>query len=181
MRSCRLGFAGPVSDAATLWDFREALAKADASEDLFRWHDRANNVAGFLARGRQIVGRTLVASRRQKDQAVLAAKRRVNRVLVAEIETGREQGAVAMLHIPANVMGISLDNLAAQGLAKATFHHMPNTLAIATALQLVVPPYRDHHGATADLHVACDYLSEIVGSCITLWSVAVSRAKSTSF
>jgi mRNA interferase RelE/StbE len=36
----------------------------------------------------------------------------VNRVTVAEIETGRKQGSVATLRALANSLGVSLDDLA---------------------------------------------------------------------
>ena len=45
-------------------------------------------------------------------QAALAAKAGVNRVTVAEIETGRKQGSVATLRALANALGIALDDLA---------------------------------------------------------------------
>ena len=45
-------------------------------------------------------------------QAELAAKAGVNRVTVAEIETGRKQGSVATLRALAGALGISLDDLA---------------------------------------------------------------------
>lgn len=45
-------------------------------------------------------------------QEALAAKAGVNRVTVAEIETGRKQGSVESLRALANALGIALDDLA---------------------------------------------------------------------
>jgi len=44
-------------------------------------------------------------------QAALAAKAGVNRVTVAEIETGRKQGSVATLRALAGALSVSLDDL----------------------------------------------------------------------
>ncbi|AWZ21462.1 Putative transcriptional regulator (fragment) [Roseovarius sp. EC-HK134] len=49
---------------------------------------------------------------RGMTQAALAAKASVNRVTVAEIETGRKQGSVTTLRALANALGVSLDDLA---------------------------------------------------------------------
>ena len=67
MRFCGLGLADPVPDANTLCDFREALIRAGALDDLFQRLDHAINVAGFLPRGGQIVDATLVAAPRQRN------------------------------------------------------------------------------------------------------------------
>lgn len=67
MRFCGLGLTDPVPDANTLWDFREALIRAEALDDLFRRLDHAINLAGFLPRGGQIVDATLVAAPRQRN------------------------------------------------------------------------------------------------------------------
>lgn len=48
---------------------------------------------------------------RGMTQAALAAKASVNRVSVAEIETGRKQGSVATLRALAEAPGIRLDDL----------------------------------------------------------------------
>ena len=45
-------------------------------------------------------------------QAGLAARAGVNRVTVAEIETGRKQGSVATLRALAGALGVTLDDLA---------------------------------------------------------------------
>jgi mRNA interferase RelE/StbE len=45
-------------------------------------------------------------------QATLAAKAGVNRVTVAEIETGRKQGSVTTLRALANALDVTLDDLA---------------------------------------------------------------------
>lgn len=44
-------------------------------------------------------------------QAALAKQAGVNRVTVAEIETGRKQGSVATLRALTNALGISLDDI----------------------------------------------------------------------
>jgi DNA-binding XRE family transcriptional regulator len=44
-------------------------------------------------------------------QAALAEKAGVNRVTVAEIETGRKQGSVATLRALADALGVTLDDL----------------------------------------------------------------------
>jgi transposase, IS5 family len=67
MRFCGLGIADPVADANTLWDFREALIRADVLGDLFQRLDRAINVAGFIPRAGQIVDASLVAAPRQRN------------------------------------------------------------------------------------------------------------------
>ncbi len=50
---------------------------------------------------------------RGMTQAALAAKAGVNRVTVAEIETGRKRGSVASLRALADALGVSLDDLTA--------------------------------------------------------------------
>ena len=67
MRFCGLGIADPVPDANTLWDFREALIRAEALDDLFQRLDRAINAAGFIPRCGQIVDASLVAAPRQRN------------------------------------------------------------------------------------------------------------------
>ena len=66
MRFCRLGPGDAVPDANTLWDFREALIRVGALDDLFAELDRAITAAGHLPRGGQIVDATLVAAPRQR-------------------------------------------------------------------------------------------------------------------
>ena len=48
---------------------------------------------------------------RGMTQAALAAKAGVNRVTVAEIETGRKQGSVATLRTLADALGVIMDDL----------------------------------------------------------------------
>lgn len=67
MRFCGLGPGDEVSDANTLWDFREALIAAKALDGLFERLDRAINAAGYLPMGGQIVDATLVAAPRQRN------------------------------------------------------------------------------------------------------------------
>ena len=50
---------------------------------------------------------------RGMTQAALAEKAGVNRVTVAEIETGRKQGSVATLRALADALGVTLDDLTA--------------------------------------------------------------------
>ena len=52
MRFCRLGPGDRVPDANTLWDFREALIRAGALDELFAELDWAITAAGYLPRGR---------------------------------------------------------------------------------------------------------------------------------
>jgi mRNA interferase RelE/StbE len=49
---------------------------------------------------------------RRLTQAALAEKAGVNRVTVAEIETGRKKGSVATLRALAGALGLALDDLA---------------------------------------------------------------------
>lgn len=48
---------------------------------------------------------------RGMTQAALALRAGVNRVSVAEIETGRKQGSVATLRLLADALGVSVDDL----------------------------------------------------------------------
>lgn len=61
MRFCGLEIADPVPDANTLWDFREALIRANALDAPFKELDRAINQAGFLPRTGQIIDANLIA------------------------------------------------------------------------------------------------------------------------
>lgn len=45
-------------------------------------------------------------------QAMLAEKAGINRVIVADIETGRKQGSVARLRALATALDVTLDDLA---------------------------------------------------------------------
>lgn len=49
---------------------------------------------------------------RRLTQAALAEKAGVNRVTIAEIETGRKHGSVATLRALAGALGVALDDLA---------------------------------------------------------------------
>ena len=69
MRFCGLELRDRVPDANTLWDFREALIKADALDALFGELDRAINEAGYIPRSGQIVDGSLVAAPRQRNSA----------------------------------------------------------------------------------------------------------------
>lgn len=62
MRFCGLGIADTVPDANTLWDFREALIKADALDALFQELDHAINQAGFIPRAEHIIDASLSAT-----------------------------------------------------------------------------------------------------------------------
>ena len=59
---CGLKPHDTVPDANTLWDFREALIKADALEDLFRELNRIIAEADFISRSGQMVDSSLVAA-----------------------------------------------------------------------------------------------------------------------
>ena len=67
MRFCGLGIADTVPDANTLWDFREALIRADALDALFGEMDRSINQAGYIPRAGQIVDASLIAAPRQRN------------------------------------------------------------------------------------------------------------------
>jgi IS5 family transposase len=67
MRFCSLSIADPVPDANTLWDFREALLRAGAFDELFERLDRAIKEAGYLPMSGQIVDASLVAAPRQRN------------------------------------------------------------------------------------------------------------------
>lgn len=67
MRFLGLGLEDAVPDAKTLWLYREALAKADAVEDLFDQIDRFLKDKGYLAMGGQIIGATIVSVPRQHN------------------------------------------------------------------------------------------------------------------
>ena len=70
MRFCGLSIADPVPDANTLWDFREALIRAGAFDQLFEQLDRAIKEAGYLPMSGQIVDASLVAAPRQRNTDV---------------------------------------------------------------------------------------------------------------
>ena len=81
---CGLKPHDTVPDANTLWDFREALIKADALEDLFGELIPIIAEAGFISRSGQIVDSSLVAAPRQR--ATKAEK--------AAIKAGRQAGEI---------------------------------------------------------------------------------------
>jgi IS5 family transposase len=68
-----LGLSDAVSDANTIWTFREALEKADAIDGLFRRFDEALRTSGFLAMSGQIVDATICAA---PGSATLSMRRR---------------------------------------------------------------------------------------------------------
>ena len=63
MRFVELGLHDPVSDAKTIWLFREQLTRAGAIERLFRQFDTALRDKGLLAMGGQILDATVVQAR----------------------------------------------------------------------------------------------------------------------
>jgi len=67
MRFCGLSIADPVPDANTLWDFREALIRSGALDQLFARLDQAIKTAGYLPMSGQIVDASLVAAPRQRN------------------------------------------------------------------------------------------------------------------
>lgn len=95
-----------AEDLADLQTYDRAKAALAAGEDGLIPADYANrllNGENALRVYRDLRGMT---------QAALAAKASVNRVTVAEIETGRKQGSVTTLRALANAPGVSLDDLA---------------------------------------------------------------------
>ncbi len=67
MRFLGLGLADAVPDANTIWNFREALKRADAVQTLFARFDATLKAAGYLAMGGQIVDATIVAAPKQRN------------------------------------------------------------------------------------------------------------------
>ena len=67
MRFCGLSIADLVPDANTLWDFREALIRAGAFDQLFERLDRSIKNAGYLPMSGQIVDASLVAAPPQRN------------------------------------------------------------------------------------------------------------------
>lgn len=95
-----------ADDLADLQTYDRAKAALAAGEDGLIPADYANrllNGENALRVYRDLRGMT---------QAALAEKASVNRVTVAEIETGRKQGSVTALRALANALGVSLDDLA---------------------------------------------------------------------
>lgn len=94
-----------AEDLADLQSYDRAKAALVAGEDELIPAGYANRLLGGenpLRVYRDLRGMT---------QAALAEKARVNRVMVAEIETGRKQGSVATLRALAEALSVSLDDL----------------------------------------------------------------------
>jgi mRNA interferase RelE/StbE len=96
-----------AEDLADLQSYDRAMAGLAAGEDELIPADHANRLLNGKSPLR--VYRDL----RGLTQASLAEKAGVNRVTVAEIETGRKQGSVATLRALAQALGVALDELAA--------------------------------------------------------------------
>ena len=94
-----------AEDLADLQTFDRVKAALAAGEDELIPADYANRVLDGEIRLR--VYRDL----RGMTQAALAEKAGVNRVTVAEIETGRKQGSIATLRSLAEALSVSLDDL----------------------------------------------------------------------
>lgn len=95
-----------AEDLADLQSYDRAKAALAAGEDELIPADYVNrllNGENTLRVYRDLRGLT---------QAALAEKASVNRVTVAEIETGRKQGSVATLRALADALAVSLDDLA---------------------------------------------------------------------
>ena len=67
LRFCGLELNETIPDANTLWDFREALTRAGALDDLFDELNRMINEAGFISRSGQLVDASIVAAPRQRS------------------------------------------------------------------------------------------------------------------
>lgn len=96
-----------AEDLADLQSFDRARVALAAGEDELIPADHANRLLNGETPLR--VYRDL----RGLTQAALADRAGVNRVTVAEIETGRKQGSVATLRALAGALGVTLDDLAA--------------------------------------------------------------------
>lgn len=95
-----------AEDLADLQSYDRAKAALSVGEDELIPADYANrllNGENALRVYRDLRGMT---------QITLAEKAGVNRVTVAEIETGRKLGSVTTLRALANALGVSLDDLA---------------------------------------------------------------------
>lgn len=62
-----LGLDGTVSDATTVWLFRERLVQAKAIDKLFTRFDAALKERGYLAMGGQIIDATVVPAPKQRN------------------------------------------------------------------------------------------------------------------
>jgi len=96
-----------AEDLADLQSYDRAMAGLAAGEDELIPEAYANRLLNGESPLR--VYRDL----RDLTQVALAEKAGVNRVTIAEIETGRKQGSVATLRALAQALGIALDDLAA--------------------------------------------------------------------
>jgi len=94
-----------AEDLADLQAYDRAQAGLAAGEDELIPADYANRLMNGESPLR--VWRDL----RGLTQAALAEKAGVNRVTVAEIETGRKHGSIATLRSLAEALGVSLDDL----------------------------------------------------------------------
>lgn len=94
-----------AEDLADLQTFDRARAALAAGEDELISAEAANR----LLNGE--IPLRVYRDLRGMTQAALAKKAGVNRVMVAEIETGRKQGSIATLRALADALGVSLDDL----------------------------------------------------------------------
>ena len=94
-----------AEDLADLQAYDRAKTALAAGEDELIPEDYANR----LLNGEHPL--RVYRSMRGLTQAALAEKAGVNRVTVAEIETGRKQGSVATLRALADALGVTLDDL----------------------------------------------------------------------
>ena len=95
-----------AEDLADLQSYDRAMAALEGGEDELipsDYADRLLNGESPLRVYRDLRGLTQIS---------LAEKAGVNRVTVAEIETGRKQGSVATLRALADALDIALDDLA---------------------------------------------------------------------
>ena len=95
-----------AEDLADLQSYDRAKAALVAGEEELVPADYANR----LLNGESAL--RVYRDWRGLTQAALAAKAGVNRVTVAEIETGRKQGSVATLRALATALNVALDDLA---------------------------------------------------------------------
>ena len=85
MRFLGLGLSDTVSDANTIWTFREALTRTTIGDVpaitvLFRAYEAALTRAGFLAMGGQIIDATIVSAPKQRNTDGEKADIRAGRV-----------------------------------------------------------------------------------------------------
>ena len=94
-----------AEDLADLQSYDRAKAALAAGEDELIPADSVNR----LLKGENAL--RVYRDLRGLTQAALAEKASVNRVTVAEIETGRKRGSVATLRALADALGVTLDDL----------------------------------------------------------------------